>query len=59
MTKVYFFQKYDIASDTMIRSKRPATLERIWRVEGEPLMDTVQEIPESDVDGDGFQKRKP
>jgi len=55
---VYFFQKYDIISNQKVRSKRPATLEAIDKVKGEPIMETALEVDETELDGDGFRKRQ-
>ena len=55
---VYFFRKYDINNDEFIRSKRPATREAIDRVRGEVLEDTAIQIDDSEVDGDGFRKKR-
>ena len=54
---VYFFIKYDIASDETLRSKRPATLEAIAWAGGEPLKETAEEIDASDLDELGFRRR--
>ena len=54
---VYFFQKYDIASDQMIRSKRPATIAAIERVRGEAIKNTAQDVDPDDIDEEGFRRR--
>jgi len=54
----YFFQKYDIITNQNVRSKRPATLEAIARVKGQVIMETAHEVGETELDEDGFQKRK-
>ena len=53
---VYFFQKYDIESDQMIRSKRPATIAAIERVHGEAIKNTAQDIAPEDIDEEGFRR---
>jgi hypothetical protein len=55
---VYFFEKYDIATDNTVRSKRPATLDTINKVHGQAIDETALEIDETDLDGDGFRKRE-
>jgi hypothetical protein len=54
---VYFFEKYDITSDQVIRSKRPATIAAIERVRGEAIKNTAQDIDQDDIDEDGFRRR--
>lgn len=51
---VYYFTCYDIRSDEILRSKRPATLEAITRCKGEVLKDTAQEVDASSLDDNGF-----
>lgn len=54
MVQVYYFTKYDITTDQKTRSRRPATLETITRVDGEPLLLTGVEVDESQLDAEGF-----
>jgi hypothetical protein len=54
---VYFFQKYDIESDQMIRSQRPATIAAIERVHGEAIKNTAQDVDPEDIDEEGFRRR--
>jgi hypothetical protein len=57
--KGYYFQNYDIMTDEMVRSKPPATLDRIGRLgpEHEALLDTEESIDSSRRE-DGFRKRQ-
>ena len=55
---VYFFEKYDIKTDQSVRSKRPATLEAITRVDGQAIMATALEIEETELDGNGFREEQ-
>lgn len=51
---VFYFKCYDIQSDEMIRSKRPATLEAIKRCNGTPIQESAQEVDSSVLDSEGF-----
>lgn len=51
---VYYFTCYDIISDQILRSQRPATLEAIARCKGQVLKNTAQEIDASSLDDNGF-----
>ena len=51
---VYYFTAYDIRSDQILRSQRPATLETIAKCKGEVLKDTAQEVDASSLDDNGF-----
>ena len=58
MVTVYYFEKYQILTDEIVRSKRPATLEAISRSRGQALMSTALEIDEAELDRNGFRKRE-
>lgn len=51
---VYYFERYDIQTDQMIRSKRPATRETIARCNCVAIEGTAQEVDVSRLDNDGF-----
>jgi hypothetical protein len=51
---VYYFKKFDIKTGQMEHSKRPATLETITFIEGEPIKETAHEVDASELDGNGF-----
>jgi len=51
---VYYFTKYDIETDQNVRSKRPATLEAIERVNGIAIKETAKDVDASQLDMDGF-----
>jgi hypothetical protein len=53
---VYYFTMYDIRSDEVVRSKRPATLEAIVRFGGTLLEETAEEVDPIELDGNGFLK---
>ena len=58
--KVYYFQAYDITTDSKVRSKRPATLKAIEELGPMyyPIRATEELIDDSELDHDGF-RRKP
>jgi hypothetical protein len=51
---VYYFTKYDITIEEMVRSQRPATLETIVLCEGKLIEETAQQVDVSELDGNGF-----
>lgn len=55
---VYYFTKYDIGSDAVVRSKRPATIAAIERVCGQALLDTKLEVDPSALDSEGFMSHQ-
>jgi len=54
---VFYFEKYDIVSDQMVRSRRPATLEAIRRVECLPIVDSEEILDAEDLDELGIRRR--
>jgi hypothetical protein len=48
--QVCIFLGYDIASDRMLESKRPATLDAVKRVNGIPNMAKCYTVDESQLD---------
>lgn len=55
---VYYFTKYDINTDQVIRSKRMATLEMIAQFGCVSLKDTAKEIDASKLDDDGLYREE-
>jgi hypothetical protein len=57
--KVYHFRAYEITTDRILRSKRPATLEAIGELGPmfHPILDTEEEIDSSLLGAEGFQKK--
>lgn len=55
---VYYFECYDIQSDRMIRSKRPARRETIAMWKGRVIEGSRQEVEASTLDNDGFLATK-
>jgi hypothetical protein len=53
---VYYFTRYDIRTDEELRSKRPATREAIFRVCGNILEETAEEVDPIELDERGFLK---
>jgi hypothetical protein len=51
---VYYFRKYDIATDQHAVSQRMATLDAIWREAGMPIMESRKDVESSEVDAEGF-----
>jgi hypothetical protein len=58
MVTVCYFEQYDISTDEIVRSKRPATLAAIKWARGEPIQSTAFAIDERELDGNGFRKRE-
>ena len=56
--KVYYFTQYDIKTDKVIRSKRPATLDFITTYHLTPINEEILEVEFSDLDGNGFYTPK-
>ena len=56
MVKVYLFQGYDIASDRVMTSKRPATMETIKLFNGSPIMNRCWDVDRTNLDGNGFYR---
>jgi hypothetical protein len=56
MPKVYFFDKYDIRTNRIVRSLRPATLAVIEQLEALPDLASESEVADDDLDGNGFLK---
>ena len=57
--KVYYFRRYDIKTDEMVRSSRSATRETIAQIEGAVLLEeTAQEVDKSELDDNGFYPRR-
>ena len=54
---VYYFTCYDVQTDQVVRSKRPATREVIARCNGAVIEETVQEVEVAQLDDDGFLAR--
>jgi hypothetical protein len=55
---VYFFEKFDAITGRNVRSERPAILETITRVNGQPIMETALEVDEAELDGNGFRRQR-
>lgn len=56
--KVYYFTRYDIATDRNDRMPRAGTLEAIAHAQGAPSVDTEHLVDISELDGDGFVKKQ-
>lgn len=55
---VMYYDSYCRATNDMIRSKRPATLEAIIEyVKGTPIPETEQQVDDAWLDEDGFLKQ--
>jgi hypothetical protein len=54
---VFYFEKYDIVSDQVVRSKRPATLDAIRRIDCYPIVDSEEELNAENLDELGFRRR--
>ena len=52
--KLNYFDGYDFERAQVVRSKRPATLEFIRRLNFHPLEDNAVEVDSSQVDADGL-----
>lgn len=55
---VFYFKCYDVQSDEMLRSKRPATVEAIKRCNGTPIQEPAQDVDASALDSEGFLARE-
>ncbi len=55
---VYFFEKWDNKEGKNIRSKRQATLDAIAVARGRAIIETALHVDESELDDNGFRKKK-
>jgi hypothetical protein len=58
IVKVYYGRGYDIESDQMLNTKRPARREVLNRLKLDLLEDHVYEVDERALDEHGFVKRE-
>jgi len=51
---VYSFEKYSITKDEWKKSRRMGTEKAIKELGGRPILETVTQVPESAVNGNGL-----
>ena len=56
--KVYYFKVYDVTTDEMLTSKRPAIREAIIRCSGTPIEETEHEVDAALLDENGFVAKR-
>ena len=54
---VYYYTFFNLVTGRKLR-RGPATLLAIERAGGQPLMETAQEVDDSELDAEGFVRRK-